>query len=238
MQCDGQGVIAVVNKRAKQRLIGVTILIFVAVGALILFSDFSGGTATKTSVAQALTQDDLVGTQVEISGEVVAGSWVSGATPFVFEIEDSADPDAGRLRVVWNEVVPGSFGDGTTATVTGVLEADGSINAKYLVTKCPSKYESATGALTVNDALARSGELSGVTLKITGFVVNGSIAAPGSTPRFQIADDPAGTNTLDVAWGGGLSDEFADGVKVVITGSLEADNVFQCTEVALDQAAK
>lgn len=227
------------NKRAKQRLIGVTILIFVAVGALILFSDFSGGTATKTSVAQALTQDDLVGTQVEVSGKVVAGSWSSGATPFVFEIEDGEDPDSGRLRVVWNEVVPGSFGDGTTATVTGVLEDDGSINAKYLVTKCPSKYESATGALTVNDALARAGELSGVTLKVTGFVVDGSIAAPGATPRFRIADDAAaGDNALDVAWGGGLPDEFTDGVKVVITGSLEEGNVFQCTEVALDQAAK
>lgn len=226
------------NKRAKQRLIGVTILIFVAVGALILFSDFSGGTATKTSVAQALTQDDLVGTQVEVSGEVVAGSWVSGATPFVFEIEDGTNPDSGRLRIVWNEVVPGSFGDGTTATVTGVLEADGTINAKYLVTKCPSKYESATGALTVNDAIGRASELSGVTLKVTGFVVEGSIGGPGTTPRFKIADDANGSNALDVAWGGGLSDEFTDGVKVVVTGSLEEGNVFQCTEVALDQAAQ
>lgn len=226
------------NKRAKQRLIGVTILIFVAVGALILFSDFSGGTATKTSVAQALTQADLVGTQVEVSGEVVAGSWVSGASPFVFEIEDADDPDAGRLRVIWNEVVPGSFGDGTTATITGVLEEDGSIEAKYLVTKCPSKYESATGALTVNDALSRKGELAGVTVKITGFVVDGSIAGAGTTPRFQVADDASGANTLDVSWGGGLSDEFVDGAKVVITGSIEDDGVFQCTEVALDQAAK
>jgi len=227
-----------VNKRAKQRLIGVTILIFVAVGALILFSDFSGGTATKTSVAQALTEADLVGSQVEVSGQVVAGSWVSGANPFVFEIEDSEDPDSGRLRVVWNEVVPGSFGDGTTATITGVLEEDGSINAKYLVTKCPSKYESATGALLVSDAIGRSEELLGVTLKVTGVVVGGSVQPAGFSPRFQIADNADGANPLDVAFAGGLSDEFGDGVKVVITGSLEADGVFQATEVALDQAAQ
>ncbi|MDY0341478.1 MAG: cytochrome c maturation protein CcmE [Coriobacteriia bacterium] len=226
------------NKRAKQRLIGVTILIFVAVGALILFSDFSGGTATKTSVAQALTEDDLVGSQVEVSGEVVAGSWVSGANPFVFEIEDSTDPESGRLRVVWNEVIPGSFGDGTTAIVTGVLEDDRTINAKYLVTKCPSKYESAAGALTVNDTLSRPDELSGITLKVTGFVVNGSIGAPGEMPRFRIADDATSDNTLDVVWGGGLSDEFVDGAKVVITGSVEEGDVFQCTDVALDQAGK
>ena len=228
------------NKSAKQRLVGVTILIFVAVGALILFSDFSGGTATKTSVAQALTDDELVGSQVEVSGEVVAGSWISGADPFVFEIEDGDDPDSGRLRIVWSEVVPGSFGDGTTATVTGVLEDDRTIHAKYLVTKCPSKYESATGAMTVNDTLARADELSGSsTLKVTGFVVDGSIGAPGATPRFRISDSlDNGDNALDVVWGGGLSDEFAEGVKVIITGSLEEGNVFQCTEVALDQAAK
>lgn len=226
------------NKRAKQRLIGVTILIIVAVGALVLFSDFSGGTAAKTSVAEALTDEDLVGRQVEVSGKVVPGSWVSGASPFVFEIEDDEDPGAGRLRVVWNDVVPGSFGDGTTATVTGVLTEDGTIEAKYLVTKCPSKYESATGALTVNDALARADELKGVTLKITGTVVEGSVSPAGSRVRFSIADDASGSNALAVAWAGGLPEEFRDGAKVVVTGSLEDDGVFQCTEVALDQAAR
>jgi cytochrome c-type biogenesis protein CcmE len=227
-----------VNKRAKQRLIGVTILIFVAVGALIMFAGFSGGTATKASVADALTNESLVGKQIEVSGEVVAGSWVSGASPFVFEIEDSADPQAGRVRIVWNDVVPGSFGDGTTATVTGVLADDGSIDAKYLVTKCPSKYESATGALTVNDTINRQDELLGVTVKVTGFVVEGSIAPAGSAVRFQLADDAAANNPLPVAWGGGLPDDFVDGAKAVITGSIEADGVFQCTEVALDQAAR
>lgn len=226
------------NKRAKQRLIGVTILIFVAVGALIMFAGFSGGTATKASIAEALANESLVGKQVEISGEVVPGSWVSGASPFVFEIEDSADPDAGRLRIVWNDVVPGSFGDGTTATVTGVLTEDGSIDAKYLVTKCPSKYESSTGALTVNDTINRQDELQGVTVKVTGFVVDGSVAPAGSAVRFQLADDAAANNPLPVAWGGGLPDEFVDGAKVVVTGSIEGDGVFQCTEIALDQAAQ
>ena len=225
------------NKRARQRLIGVTILIFVAVGALIAFAGFSGGTATKASIAEALTQDDLVGKQIEVSGQVVAGSWTSGATPFVFEIEDSEDAEAGRVRVIWDNVVPGSFGDGTTATVTGVLAEDGSLEAKYLVTKCPSKYESATGALTVNDTIGRAGELAGVTVKVSGTVVEGSIKPAGSPVRFQIADDAAGSNPLDVSFGGGLSDEFVDGAKVVITGSIEDSGVFECTEVALDQAA-
>jgi len=228
-----------VNKRAKQRLIGVTILILLAVAAIIWFSGFMNATATPVSIADVLSDETLVGKQVEVTGQVVAGSWISGAQPFVFEIEDSEDEAAGRVRVVWNDVVPGSFGDGTTATVTGTIAEDGSVEAKYLVTKCPSKYQSATGALTVNDVLNRADEFAGAaTLKVTGFVVDGSIKDAGAPVRFQITDDAGSGTALDVAFGGGLPDDLADGVKVVITGSLEDDGVFQCAEVALDEAAQ
>ncbi len=227
------------NKRAKQRLIGVTILILVAVAAIIWFSGFMNATATPVTIADVLSDDTLVGKQVEVTGQVVAGSWISGTQPFVFEIEDGEDEESGRVRVVWNDVVPGSFGDGTTATVTGTIAEDGSVEAKYLVTKCPSKYESATGALTVNDVLNRADEFAGAaTLKVTGFVVNGSIKEAGAPVRFQIADDATGSTALDVSFGGGLPDDLADGVKIIITGSLEEDGVFQCAEVALDEAAQ
>ena len=225
------------NKRAKQRLIGVTILIFVAVGALIGFTRLGNAAATPVSIGDVVADETLVGRQIEVSGEVVAGSWVSGAKPFVFEIED-ADGGSERVRIVWNDVVPGSFGDGVTATATGVLGEDGSVEARYLVTKCPSKYESATGALTVNDALSRATELQGSTFKVTGFVTAGSIQPAGTPVRFTIADTADSTNTLGIGFGGGLSDEFVDGAKIVITGSLEADGIFQATEVALDTASK
>lgn len=226
------------NKRARQRLMGVTILIFVAIGALIGFTRLGNAAATPVSIDAILSDSELQGRQIEVTGEVVAGSWVSGAKPFVFEIEDASAEDSGRVRVLWNDVVPGSFGDGTSATVTGIVNEAGEIEAKYLVTKCPSKYESATGALTVNDVLSRSEELFGSTLKVTGLVVSGSIQAAGGAERFRIADAATGTETLPISYGGGLSDEFVDGAKVVITGSIEADGIFQATEVALDTAAK
>ncbi len=227
------------NKRAKQRLIGVTILIFVAIGALMWLTQLGNATATPVTIADVVSDASLAGKQIEVTGQVVAGSWVSGATPFVFEIEDAAAGDDQRVLIVWNDVVPGSFGDGTTATVTGTINEDGSVEAKYLVTKCPSKYESATGALTVNDVINRATELSGsATLKVTGFVVEGSIAEAGAPVRFRIADDNTGATAIDVAFGGGLPDEFEDGVKVVLTGSIEDDGVFRCAEVALDKAAQ
>ncbi len=224
------------NKRAKQRLIGVTMLIFVTVGALIWFTQLGNATATPVAIDAVLSDRSLVGKQVEVTGQVVAGSWVSGAKPFVFEIED--EESEGRVRVTWNDIIPGSFGDGTTATVTGTIAEDGSVDAKYLVTKCPSKYESATGALTVNDLTARAGELSGITVKVTGFVVAGSIAAPGSPVRFSLADNSKAAEGLEVAFDGGLSEEFTDGVKAVITGFIEEDGTFQCSEVALDRSTR
>jgi cytochrome c-type biogenesis protein CcmE len=232
-------VIGSVNKRAKQRLIGVTILIFVAIGALIGLTRLGNATATPVTIADVVSDASLAGKQIEVTGQVVAGSWISGAKPFVFEIEDTEAGDDERVRIVWDDVVPGSFGDGTTATVTGTIAEDGSVEAKYLVTKCPSKYESATGALTVNDVINRAAELSGsATIKVTGFVVKGSIQEAGAPVRFQIADDNTGATAIDIAFGGGLPDEFTDGVKVVLTGSVEDDGVFQCAEVALDEAAQ
>ena len=226
------------NKRAKQRLIGVTILIFVVIGALIGFTRLGNAAATPVSIEDVLADETLVGKQIEVTGQVVAGSWISGAKPFVFEIEDNENSESGRIRVVWNDVVPGSFGDGTTATVTGTIGEDGSVEAKYLVTKCPSKYESATGALTVNDVLNRASQFKGATVKVTGFIVAGSIKEAGAPVRFEITDNADGGTALPVAFGGGLSDEAVDGAKVVITGSIEADGIFQCAEVALDTAAR
>lgn len=224
------------NKRAKQRLIGVTIIIVLVVGALIVFLNVGGASAKPVTISEVLKDKSLVGRQVEVSGQVVAGSWIAGANPFVFEIEDEQNADAGRLRIEWNQQVPGSFGDGVTATVTGVVGEGGTIDARYLITKCPSKYESATGALTVNDLTGRATELTGTTVKVSGFVVAGSVAEPGAPVRFRISDNADGANPLDVSFGGGLSEEFADGAKVVLTGSLEPGGVFQAAEVALEKA--
>ena len=50
--------------------------------------------------------------------------------------------------------MPATFGDGVVAIVTGKLDDDGTITATDMITKCPSKYESATGATPVADLIA------------------------------------------------------------------------------------
>ncbi len=226
------------NSRAKRRLAAVTVLIVIAIAALSWFTRLGDATATPVSVADALADSTLVGTQIEVTGEVVPGSWNAGAMPFEFDIRDSGTSGSGKLTIVWEQVIPSSFGDGTTATVTGKLGEDGTIVARTLVTQCPSKYESATNALTVADARARATELVGVTLKVTGHVAAGTIADPGADPRFGIADGAAGVDVLDVSFAGALPDDFAEGVQVVLTGSLREDGGFECTGLAIAESAR
>lgn len=222
------------NKRAKQRLIGVTAIIVIIVAAILVGTGRGAGAgALKSSVADVAADDTLIGQQVQVSGPVVAGSWVPGADPFEFEIRDQGETSGPTLKVVWNKAVPSAFGDGTVAIVTGVVQDDGSIVADKLITQCPSKYESATGALSVADAIAKKEEIHGNPVKVTGYVVEGTIVAAGEGERFSVADTAEGGETLGIAFTGSLPAGMEDGSKVVIQGRF-TDGVFTADEVSLD----
>lgn len=226
------------NKRARQRLIGVTVIVLIVVGALVFGTSMSGaGGAYKRTVGELRGDAEMVGKQVQVQGPVLKGTWTSGATPFTFSIGDTEDPNAEGLKIIWDRPVPSAFGDGTTAIVTGIVNEDGSVTAKTLITQCPSKYASATDALTI-DALLKS-NLDAATVKITGYVVNGSIKPAGGADRFFVSTLAAGgDDSVAVAFDGALPEGVADGAKVVITGSLEDDGIFYAAEVALDEAQK
>ncbi len=225
------------NKRARQRLIGVTVLIVIIIGAIIFGSSMTGaGGAYKKSIADVRSDKELVGKQVQVEGPVVKGSWTPGASPFVFSIGDKDDPNAEGLEILWDRPVPSAFGDGTTAIVTGIVNDDMSVTAKTLITQCPSKYASATDALTV-DALLSS-TLGAATVKITGYIVNGSIKPSGSAERFVVGTLAAGGESVPVLFDGALPQGVEDGAKVVVTGSLEDNGIFNATDLALDEAQK
>ncbi len=114
------------------------------------------------------------------------------------------------------------------------MNADKSVTAKTLITQCPSKYASATDALTV-DALLKS-SLGSATVKITGYIVNGTIKPSGSAERFSVGTLSSGGDSVPVAFDGALPQGVVDGAKVVITGSLEDNGTFNATEVALNEA--
>lgn len=222
------------NKRARMRLIGVTAIILIAVAAIFLAGGNKNAAYYKT-VKEVASDSKLVGERVKVGGAVVTGSWDKKSNPMTFTIRDEKDEkESGpTVKVVYNGAVPSTFGDGVVAIVTGDLGDDGTITADEMITKCPSKYQSAKGAMPVGDV--REGQKA-EKIVVTGVVANGSVVPPGAGKRFVLAEtaDGAGT-TLAVIWDGALPDGMTDGSKVVLTGKLVGDGTFEATEVAISK---
>jgi cytochrome c-type biogenesis protein CcmE len=220
------------NKRARTRLIGVTGIILLIVAAIFLASGKKGAAYYKT-VDDVATDSALVGERVKVGGAVVNGSWDKKSNPMTFTIRDEKDSTGSgpTVKVIYSGAVPSTFGDGVVAIVTGTLEDDKTIKADDMITKCPSKYESAKGAMPVGDV--KPGQTMKA-VKITGFVKPGTLGAPGGAQRFAVAASKDGSGTaVAVKWDGALPKGMTDGSEVVLTGDLLGDGTFSATNVAL-----
>lgn len=228
------------NKRARIRLIGVTAAILIAVAAMVYYTGNTQG-AYEDDLASVVNDSSYVGKQVKVGGTVVAGSWDKKTNPMRFVIRGEKDTtnSGPTLKVVFTGTVPATFGDGVVAIVTGKLDASGTVTAADMITKCPSKYESATGATPVADLVAGGATLEGKPQRVTGFVKPGSMAPVGSTAdRFILTQNADGSGqSVPVGFAGVLPDGIKDGSQVVMGGALEQGK-FVATSVALEQGQK
>ncbi len=216
------------NKAAKKRLMIVG-LIIVAVAAVLFAVVGSGGAATSLSVAQAAS-GDYEGKKVQVSGAVVNDSYQTEGSSAVFKIADDNDPNA-MLTVTYTGAMPATFGNGVTAICTGVVQ-DGSVTCNELVTKCPSKYESAEGSVTAATLTANPGVYVGTEVKLAGYVTAGTIAGIDEPVRFVVNSQGS---SLDIAYDGALPDGMDDGSAVIVTGTLaEGGKLFEAIDVAMD----
>ncbi len=226
------------NKRARARLIGVTAIVLLAIVAIIVGAGGKQGAYYKT-VSDVSSDQSLVGKRVRVGGEVVAGSWDKKSNPMRFAIrEEGSKSDTGpTIKVVYNGTVPSTFGDGVVAIVTGDLASDGTLQSDDMITKCPSKYQSATGALSVADLLNGGSDLTGKSVKVTG-KVTGEISPPGGDVRFVIASAQDGDKTVKVFYDGALPQGMATGSQVVLGGSLDKNGTFDAVSVAISKDTK
>jgi len=224
-----------VNKRARVRLIGVTAIILVAVGAIILGAGSGDGSYAR-SVSEALDDPELVGERVRVTGTVIDGSWDQGVKPMLFDIRDEGASSGPVINVVYSGSPPDTFGDGATAIVTGILSGDGSLDATDMITKCPTKYAAADGAMTVEDVLSSGANVIGTEITITGLVAS-DIQPAGGDSRFAIASTSAGEK-IGIAFDGSLPSDIDEGDAVVITGEMRDDGFFHAIEVALSDSEK
>jgi cytochrome c-type biogenesis protein CcmE len=230
------------NKRARMRLIGVTSVLLIAiVGFAIYFGNRSDQGAVYANVSNIAKDNSFVGKRVRVGGSVVPGSWNKQSNPMRFTIREESDKTGTgpTLKVVYTGTVPNTFGDGVVAIVTGTLDKNGTVAATEMITKCPSKYESAQGAIPVAEIGLGKSLVGQKDLKTTGYVKPGSIQDATSAQRFVLAEKADGTGaTLTVIYGGALPSGMKDGAQVVITGTLATGGKFTATGVALEQGQK
>lgn len=215
------------SKKMKRRMVAVTgaiILVLIVVLAVV------GGSSSAKAVTVADVADgSYAGKKVQVTGTVVDNSFDTKDGVLTFAIYDPEGDANQQVEVRFDGGVSATFGNGVIAICTGTMEEDGVLLCTNLVTKCPSKYENATDALTVDQLLEYGDGVIGKPVKVAANAT--AVNAVGSGDRLVVASD-AGAE-LRVAFDGALPEEVAEGAAVVLTGSLGSDGLFTATDVAL-----
>ncbi len=224
------GVIEAMNARARNRLIAVTVIIL-AVAAAVFFGSGAGKGAYSKTVSDAVGDKSLVGKRVRVTGAVVTGSWDKRTNPMRFEIRDENSSAGPKLAVVYGGAPPNTFGNDTVAIVTGEIGADGALKADDMITKCPSKYQTKSGALTVSQLLKSKTNMVGKPTRVAGRLKGGSLQVGSKAPRFVLTGD--GADVLPVLFDGAMPEGAAGNVSLVVTGKISQDGTFTASAVAV-----
>lgn len=219
------------NKRARNRLIGVTVIIL-GIAAAVFFGSGAGTGAYTKTVDEAVNDASLVGTRVKVSGSVIADSWDKKTNPMKFRIRTEGKTSGPELSVVYTGAAPNTFGNDTVAIVTGTLEKGGSMKADDMITKCPSKYSSGTGAITLTELL--KSEPKGQPVKVVGYLKNGSLQLESgqTAERFFLAASATGGDEIGIQFAGTMPEGTMDGVQLVVGGEYVSRDLIIATDVA------
>ncbi len=219
------------NKRARNRLIGVTAIILVIAVAGFLTLTNSGETNKKPS--ELLADKSLIGQRLKVAGTVVDDSWNGKANPMLFSVRDDDKTDGPELKVSYGGVVPSSFGNKTKAILTGTLSKDGVFEATDMLTQCPSKYQSGATAESVSMLLSQGQTVAGKPMKVLGYM-----STDLENGVFTLQESSAGGKTIQVSFSGPTKSDMKLGATVEVGGELGKDGVFNAAEVTLVTPAK
>lgn len=212
------------NKKAQRRLVVTGGIIAIAMLVVAAIAG-SGGAASSLSVGDLLA-GGYTGKKVQVTGSVVADSIQSEGTSVQFAITPEEGDGSQELLVTYDGALPATFGTGVVAICTGTVEDPLMLSCKEMVTKCPSKYESAEGSLTVKGLLDQAESMVGKETKVCGYI-DGEVNDAQASYRFAIESQGA---LLNVVYEGGLDEAMTDGTAVVLSGHLDEDGNFVATE--------
>lgn len=220
------------NKKAKRRLVVVGGIVVIAMLVIVAIVG-SGGAASSLGISDVLN-GGYEGKKVQVSGSVVADSLEAHGSTAVFSIAPEDGSGTEQLTVSYKGALPATFGTGVVAICTGTVE-DGTLAATEMVTKCPSKYESAEGSLTVKGLLDQASSLTGKDTKVCGYV-RGTINDASADYRFTIESQGS---EINVVYDGGLDENVQDGTALVIEGQLGEDGLFHAaSQPSIDSSIK
>ncbi len=216
------------SKKTRYAVVGgIVVIVLVAAAAFLS----AGTVATAMSVGEAAV-DASSGKKVEVTGNVVDDSYKISGDTLDFSIYDPDNPSA-TLPVRYDRGVSATFGNGVTAICTGTLEG-GVLRCTQLVTKCPSKYETASDALSVSQLKGYGEAIVSKNVKVRGTLSAGSLKGVDGDPRLVLEEAGASGEQLPVRYAGALSDAVREKAALVVTGALQKDGTFEATQVALE----
>lgn len=219
------------NTKTKRRMGMVTGIIVIVL--IVILAVVGGASSAKAvTVADAVTSD-FADQKIQVTGNVVENSFETNGNVLTFSIYDPDGDPSQELRVRYNGGVSATFGNDVTAICTGKIGEDGVLHASELVTKCPSKYENASEALTITRLLEYGEEVVGKPVKVAGEVKAGTLATAGSGERLVLVD-PESKDELSVLYDGAIPEDVGDGTSLVLTGSLNDQGKFAATDLALE----
>lgn len=222
------------NSKTKRRMAVVTGVIIIVI--ILILAIVGGSSSAKTvTIAEILTGEyDGSEKKVQVTGNVVDDSYSTTDDVLTFLIYDPDGDSTEQLEVSFEGGVSATFGNDVTAICTGTVSEEGVLICTELVTKCPSKYESSTDSLSVDQLLEYGDSIVNTVVKVSGYVKEDTLTAAGSDEdRFVIVDAEGGDGELSVLYDDALSDEITDGTEVVLTGALDEDGKFVATDVAI-----
>lgn len=220
------------NKRARNRLIGVSAIILIIVAAG-YFTLAGGDNQANKTPSQVMADKALVGQRLKVSGTVVDDSWDGKANPMRFAIHDTGKTDGPELKISYGGVVPSSFGNKTIAILTGTLSKDGVFEATDMLTQCPSKYKSGATAESVGMLLSQGSTIVDKPVKVLGYM-----STDLANGVFTLQESSQGGKTVQVAFSGTPTPEMKQGATVEVGGSLGKDGQFKATMVVIVKPGK
>ncbi|MCL5291613.1 MAG: cytochrome c maturation protein CcmE [Actinobacteria bacterium] len=126
-----------VDKKSKQRLLIVTVILLIG---LVFFAFKSTSSAAYMRTIKEVQDEPAkyMGSTVRVTGKVIKDTIEKRGTTYRFKIADKGS----EMTIEYSKSMPSTFGADIQVIALGKLASKDELKANEIVTKCPSKYQS------------------------------------------------------------------------------------------------